>query len=57
MKVKIPIDDLDEYATEEDETTDLSFSLGYLKKNVCLIKLVLWRFIWQKNGQCCWYMS
>ena len=32
MKVNIPIDDLDEYATEEDEITDLSFSLGYLKK-------------------------
>lgn len=39
MKVKIPIDDLDEYATEEDETTDLSFSLGYLKK-MCMFNKI-----------------
>jgi len=32
MKVHIPMDDLDEYAIEEGETTTLSFSLEYLKK-------------------------
>lgn len=35
MYVDIPIDDLNSYAIEEDETLDLSFSISHLK-NICL---------------------
>jgi hypothetical protein len=35
MFVNIPIDDLNEFAIEEDETVEMSFSLAHLK-NICL---------------------
>ena len=35
MYVDIPIDDLNSYAIEEDETLDLSYSISHLK-NICL---------------------